>query len=57
VVSGFLLTQITSADKTDVITFKYSYFIQSRFSVNQQSVLVDEQNTGQPSHGSTAFTF
>lgn len=49
-VSGLVLTQIISADKTDVITFKYSYFIQSRISVSQQTALLDQVNDD----GSTA---
>jgi len=56
VVSGVVLTQIISADKTDVITFKYSTFVQSRFSVSQQSVLIDDVNqlyTGDFSPSST----
>jgi hypothetical protein len=40
-VSGLVLTQIISADKTDVITFKYSTFVQSRYAVSQQSLLKD----------------
>jgi len=50
-VSGLVLTKIISADKTDSITFKYTGFIQSRFSVSQQSVLKDAMNTSDPDPG------
>lgn len=53
-VSGLVLTQIISADKTDVITFKYSYFKQSRFSVSQQAVLLDEVSNHMPDPGPNA---
>jgi hypothetical protein len=53
VVSGLVLTQIISADKTDVITFKYSTFVQSRVSVSQQSVLTDDMSTGNPEPGTS----
>ena len=45
--TGFVLTQMISADKTDTITFKYTAFSQTRTSISQQIVWNDmeESNT------------
>ncbi|MDF2191563.1 hypothetical protein [Paraflavitalea sp. CAU 1676] len=45
--SGYSLTRIISADKTDTITFTYSAFYEERVSINQQIILNDKVNVSQ----------
>jgi hypothetical protein len=40
-ISSWLLTKITSADKTDEISFGYTLFTEQRVSINQSIVLID----------------
>ena len=43
-ITGFNLTKIISADKTDIISFTYSTFSQRRISLSQQAVVIDKWN-------------
>ncbi|MES2645570.1 MAG: hypothetical protein V4717_01750 [Bacteroidota bacterium] len=43
-ITGFNLTRIISADKTDTISFIYTTYSQRRISINQQAVIIDKWN-------------